>query len=61
MSSVGVWGEGFFEDGLEEVGGVGAGTLDLGHELGPALLELIRDELEEDQGEDDVLVFRGLD
>ena len=26
-------GEGFFEDGLEEVGGVGAGTLDLGFEF----------------------------
>ena len=35
--------------------------LALGHQLGPALLELVGDELEEDQREDDVLVFRGLD
>jgi len=35
--------------------------LALGHELGPALLELVGDELEEDQREDDVLVFRRLD
>lgn len=35
--------------------------LALGHELGPALLELVGDELEEDQREDDVLIFRGLD
>ena len=34
--------------------------LALGHQLGPALLELVGDELEEDQREDDVLVFRGL-
>ena len=31
--------------------------LALGHELGPALLELVGDELEEDQREDDVLVL----
>ena len=36
-------------------------VLALGHELGPALLELVGDELEEDQREDDVLVFRRLD
>lgn len=36
-------------------------SLALGQELGPALLKLIRDELEEDQREDNVLVFRGLD
>ena len=35
--------------------------LALGHELGPAFFEFIGDELEEDQREDDVLVFRGLD
>ncbi len=35
--------------------------LALGHELGPALLEFVGDKLEEDQREDDVLVFRGLD
>ena len=35
--------------------------LALGDQLGPALLELVGDELEEDQREDDVLVFRGLD
>jgi hypothetical protein len=31
------------------------------NQLGLALLELVRNELEEDQREDDVLVFRGLD
>ena len=30
---IGLAGKGFFEDGLEEVGGVGAGTLDLGFEF----------------------------
>ena len=35
--------------------------LALGHELGPSLLELVGDELEEDQREDDVLVLRRLD
>ena len=35
--------------------------LALGHELGPAFFKFIRNELEEDQREDDVLVFRGLD
>lgn len=35
--------------------------LALGHELTPAFFKFIRDELEEDQREDDVLVFRGLD
>ena|GEM_PF-5364846 len=35
-------------------------VLALGQQLGAALLELIGDELEEDQREDDVLVFRGL-
>jgi hypothetical protein len=35
--------------------------LTLGYELGPALLEFVGDKLEEDQREDDVLVFRGLD
>ena len=36
-------------------------VLALGDELGPAFLELVGDELEEDQREDDVFVFRGLD
>ena len=44
-----------------ELDHVDVGLLALGHELGPALLELVGDELEEDQREDDVLVFRGLD
>lgn len=35
--------------------------LALCHQLGPALLEFVGDELEEDQREHDVLVFRGLD
>ena len=35
--------------------------LALGHQLGPALLKFVRDELEEDQRENDVLVFRRLD
>ena len=35
--------------------------LALGHQLGTAFFKFIRDELEEDQREDDVLVFRGLD
>jgi len=44
-------------------GGIGheVGLLTLRHQLGAALLELVGDELEEDQREHDVLVFRGLD
>lgn len=39
---------------------VEVGLLALGDQLGPAFFKFIRDELEEDQREDDVLVFRGL-
>lgn len=44
-----------------ELDHVDVGFLTLGNQLCPALLELVGDELEEDQREDDVLVFRGLD
>ena len=44
-----------------ELDHVEIGLLALGHELGAAFLELVGDELEEDQREDDVLVFRRLD
>ena len=40
---------------------VGVFLLPVGNQLGPALLELVRDELEEDQRKDDVLVFGRLD
>jgi len=44
-----------------ELDHVGVVILPVRNQLGAALLELVGDELEEDEREDDVLVFRGLD